>query len=125
MLEELLVKAKLRLLTAVIGMGKGQDHPASGSYPFCLQDPQRQWVAAEQMKQGMVLRHRVRQLDHLRQVEGEQAAGAPWLRFIGIGVGEARIELEVHRADEPRVTQGRGGPETGQIMFARELLETR
>src|ERR1019366_6626043 len=60
-----------------------------------------------------------------RQMEGEQAARTAGLRFVGIGVCKARIEIKVHRRDEPRVTQGRRRPEAAQIMFARKLLEAR
>src|SRR5271169_3214189 len=75
------------------------------------------------MKQGMVLWHGVGQLDHPRQMEGEQATGAAGLGLIRIGVGEARIEIEVHCGDEPGIAQGRRRPEATQIMFASKLLE--
>src|SRR5512146_866342 len=58
-------------------------------------------------------------------MEREQAARSARLRLVGICVGKAGIEIEVHAGDRPRIAQSRRSAKSSQIVFGGQPLEER
>src|SRR5258707_13997735 len=111
-------------------MDQGEDHSAERFDPSHFSPPNLQRAAAQQMNERVVLRQRIRQLDHISEKKGKRAAGAAGLRFVGIGIGETTIEIERETAYPFDTTQRRWRAETFHFMKAglplqhrRELLE--